>query len=51
MTSWLIYLLGVVAFGLAYGFLKQHLSGWLFVSMALVYIAALGWMARRFSRR
>jgi hypothetical protein len=50
MKSWTIYVIGVVALGLAYQFLKQAFPGWIFLLGVIGYLLLLNWVARRYGR-
>ena len=50
MKAWTIYVIGVIALGLAYPLLKQSVSSGALLVWALVYLALLSWIGRRFGK-
>ena len=48
MTTGAIYLIGVIILGLAYYPLKESLTGPVFLGVAVTYLLALRFLAKRF---
>jgi hypothetical protein len=51
MRVWVIYSIGLFTLGLAYQFLKQNLSGIVFLILAVAYAALLRWLAMRYGKK
>lgn len=46
-----VYLIGVLALGLGYGFLKSALSDWQLIAVAMVYLVVLRIIAELVDRK
>jgi len=51
MQAWTIYVVGVIALGLAYQLLKQSVSSNAPLICAIVYLVLLSWIGHRFGRK
>ena len=50
MRKFHIYLIGIIAFGMSYSFLKRFMVDWLFFLMAIAIILLIRVIAERFGK-